>query len=385
MPLIRGFHKDGHRVTLICPGICSSGYFSRYAHKKITWPRITGNEEKFYQLFIKHVKENKYDLVLGLSDVSTSMLSYHKKEIEKYIQTIVPDYGVYATAADKYMTMQLCMKHEIPCPYTFSDKDVESEFFREKLKFPVVVKPRKGIGGVGFTVVPDRKSLRNQLPSLKKEFGNLLIQEYIPNKTQYTAEVVCDQNSELKACVVSEKKRFFPIVGGTSCCNVTINNPEIRKICSRLLKALQWTGVANIDFVLDPRDQVPKVIEINPRIGATVKIAFLAGVDFSRMLLCLYDRKEIMRITEYKEGIVMRNLLLDMFWFAFSSIKEKRTTRPAYYKFLGRNIHYQSFGWDDPVPILGFALGYLVKYANFNKLKKKLNIKTQRGIYEQTS
>ncbi len=375
LPLIRAFYKDGHRVSLVCPGICSSGYFSRYVNKKLIWPKITGNEKRFYQIFFDHIQKKDYDLVFGLSDVSTAMLAYHKSDIEKYVQTVVPDYKIYEQAADKYLTMQLCMRNKIPCPLTFNDKEISEENFKEKLKYPIVVKPQKGVGSVGFTIVPDRMSLLNQLPLLKNEFGSLIIQEYIPNRKQYTAEVICDRKSEVKACVISEKKRFFPILGGTSSCNETINCPEIRQIAEKLLKVIKWTGIANVDFVLDPRDNIPKVIEINPRIGATVKIAFLAGINFSRMLLSLSRSEVIPPATEYKKGIVMRNLLLDLFWFLFSTMKQKRITRPAYFKFVGRNIYYQSFQLDDPAPLLGFVMGYLVKYSNIKKLKSKLNLK----------
>lgn len=382
LPLIRNLFRDGYWVTLVCPGIYTSGYFSRYVSKKMIWPGISDNETEFYKRFLDHIKSEKYEFVLSLSDVSTRMLAFNKDEVEKYVKTLVPEYDVYSVAADKYLTMRLCMENQIPCPITFSDSDIDSKLLKDSSNYPVVVKPRRGVGAIGFTIIPDRDSLIKQLPSLKKDYGSLVIQEYIPNQIQYTAEVFCDKDHVLKMCVISEKKRFFPVKGGTSSCNVTIENPEIDLISEKLLKKLKWIGVANIDFVLDPRDNIPKVLEINPRIGATAKIAFAAGIDLVQMLLKLANDSYIKRISDYKKGIIMRNLLLDALWFFFSSFKDKRKTKPPFLKLFGRNVYYQSSAFDDPLPIIGFFLGYIVKYSNMNKLKNKLGFYKRSKIYE---
>lgn len=368
LPLVRAFYKKGYYVTLVCPTRFSSGYFSQYINKRLIWPGITENEEKFLQVFKDHIKKNKYKLVLGLSDASTRMLSYHKEEIEKFVKTVVPDYKYYSVAADKYLTMQFCMEENIPCPLTY---EIDKANYN-KLDFPVVVKPKIGVGAVGFNIIDNLQSLDEKLPKLRKEYGELLIQEYIPNQIQYTAEVFFDKHSEMKTCVISKKTRFFPVKGGTSSCNITVENHEISHIAENLLKKIGWVGPANLDFVLDPRDNTPKIIEINPRIGATVKIACLAGIDISEMLINLVTGRDIKCAKVYKKKIIMRNLCLDLLWFIFSSYEDKRTTQPGFFQFFGRNVFYQSMRTDDPGPFIGFILGYLVKYSNLNKLKKKL-------------
>ena len=379
LPVIRSLYRKGNWIALVCPGVFSSGYFSRYVHKRLVWPRITGNEEEFYKIFLSHIKSVKYDLVLGLSDVSTEMLACHKNEIEKFVKTVVPDYEIFSIAANKYLTMQLCMEKEIPCPVTINGDEADNELLKSALNFPVVVKPKKGVGAIGFNILSDPESLINRLPALRNDYGGLLIQEYIPNQKQYTAEVFCNSNSKMEACIISEKARFFPLTGGTSSCNVIIQSPEMELIAEKLLKELKWTGAANIDFILDPRDNTPKVIEINPRIGATVKIAFESGIDFSKMLVNLANDEKNEQPEVYESGLVMRNLFLDLLWFIFSPYQEKKQAMPSFSKFYGKNIRYQAFCIDDPLPIIGFLLGYIVKYANINKLQEKLGIKRERN------
>jgi predicted ATP-grasp superfamily ATP-dependent carboligase len=309
---------------------------------------------------------------MGLSDVSAGLLSMNKPEIEKYSKVLVPDYDRFQLASDKYQTMKFCMENNIPCPVTL---DADSQGFEEhlsELKFPVVVKPKTGVGAVGFFIIENREALDEKLPGLKSEYGSMLIQEYIPNKNQYTVEVFLDQKSEVKASVVANKRRFFPINGGTSSCIVTEQNPEIAGTVKRLLEKIGWLGSANVDLILDPRDGIAKVIEINPRVGATVKIAHLSGVDIAQMTLNHFNDKYIEPTDEYQSGIVMRNMMLDLMWLLFAPPKQKFNSDPSFFRLLGRGVHYQNFSVQDPFPFVGYFLGNLLGYADMERLKRKL-------------
>ena len=375
LPLVRSFQKSGHRVTLICPGVFSCGYFSRYGGTKLIWPRLTDNREEFYQLLMEVLQTGNIDLVMGLSDVSAAFLSIHKREIEKYSSCIVPDYELFQRASDKFLTMKFCMENGIPCPATIDGDAENATGLMEKLKFPVVVKPKTGVGAVGFFILQTREQLSRRLPELKALYGSMLVQEHIPNENQYTVEAFCDQHSVMKACVVANKRRYFPLNGGTSSCIESETHPEITETVKKLLEKIGWQGSANVDLIVDPRDAVPKVIEINPRVGATVKIAHLTGVDIADMTLTMLQKEEISPVYDSTAGIVMRNMMLDLMWFIFSSLDAKRKTKPSFYHLFGKRVHYQNFSMDDPLPFMGYLLGNIMKYADLNILKRKLGFK----------
>jgi predicted ATP-grasp superfamily ATP-dependent carboligase len=52
-----------------------------------------------------------------------------------------------------------------------------------------------------------------------------------------------------------------------------------------LLKELQWAGVADVEFMIDPRDGTPKLMEINPRFWSSLYLALECGVDFPWLLV----------------------------------------------------------------------------------------------------
>jgi predicted ATP-grasp superfamily ATP-dependent carboligase len=181
---------------------------------------------------------------------------------------------------------------------------------------------------------------------LHKKFGELFIQEFVTQKggIQYQAEVFMDEYSQVKACVVIAKPRFFPVSGGTSTANVSIYNQEIEDISIKLLKSLNWVGAADIDFIFDPITKSYKVLEINPRVTAGIKIAFEAGVDFADLYVNFAQSRESHYQKNYKLDIYSRLLVLEFLWFIYSDRDTRKNTSPNFFNFFGKidNHHFAS-------------------------------------------
>ena len=140
----------------------------------------------------------------------------------------------------------------------------------------------------------------------------------------------------------------------------------------KLLEGIKWVGSADVDLILDPRDNVPKILEINPRVTAGIKIGFEAGINYADLQLQLAFGETIPTIKDYKLGIVLRNLCLDMLWYLYSDKSARKKTSPPFWRFFGKNIKYQTFRVDDPFPLAGFILGNLVKYTKPGIWSKKI-------------
>ncbi|PWN07799.1 ATP-grasp domain-containing protein [Rhodohalobacter mucosus] len=375
LPFLKSLTKKGHDVIMICFNRFSLTYYSRYPSQKIFWPNYNVYQDKFLECLLDYIKHNQVDVTLALGDVTAEILSKNKSEISKYTKITSPDYETYDQTTDKLKLMQFCMQHKIPCPKTYELSDSSDlNVVSEHLTFPVIVKPRKGIGAIGVTKVSSLEELKVKLTSMRKDFGELLIQEYIPfeQSEQYQAEFFLNGNQEICAGVIISKPRFFPVYGGTSTANLSIKNDEIFSVGKELLQKLKWQGAADIDFILDKRTGEPKVIEVNPRVTAGIKIAFKAGVDFADLHMKLAKNQIIERVQDYTVGIYCRNLILDLLWWFFSTKKMKKETKPSFYKFFGKDVCYQAFSLDDPFTGLGFILNMIYKYSNIKEIKKKI-------------
>ena len=209
---------------------------------------------------------------------------------------------------------------------------------------------------------------------LDKTYGKMLIQEFIPQEggTQFQAEAFLDRDSKMKVCMVIAKPRFFPVTGGTSTANVTIDRPDIQENVRRLLEGINWVGAADVDFILDPRDNIPKILEINPRVTAGIKIGFVAGIDYADLHVRLAKGINIPFVDSYKMGVYLRNLTMDILWYIFATKNMRKNTEPAFFNFFGRDVCYQNFALDDPMPLAGFVLGMMKKYVSPSVWKAKL-------------
>ncbi len=168
---------------------------------------------------------------------------------------------------------------------------------------------------------------------------------------------------------VIKKYRWYPENGGSSCCNVSAINTKIVNICYSILRDLGWKGFADFDTIEDPRTGELLIIEINPRVPACVKSAFVSGVNWADIIVSEYLGKSHKQY-QAKEGIYLRHLGFECLWFAYS--KNRFKTTPNWFNLIGSNIYYQDMsGWDDPMPFLVGSFGNFMKQISpeFRKAK----------------
>ncbi len=374
LPFIQSLYKAGHKVTLVCLSRLSEGYFSVYPAKRLIWPNYNTDKEGFKNALIHYVKTWKPEITLALGDVSSEIIANNREEILKYTKITVPPESVYYMAKDKNKTMAFCMDQKIPCPKTYNPEVDHIDSIAKCLSFPVVVKPARGLGAIGLRRFYSAEELLCYLRSLNGQLKNLLIQEFIPHKNgmQYQAEAFLDSNSKVKICLVIEKPRFFPLTGGTSTANVTVYRPDIVETTRQLLEGIKWVGAADVDYILDPRDGIPKVIEINPRVTAGIKIGFAAGINYADLHIRLANGAPIPEMKDYKLGVYSRNIIMDLLWYFKASREMRQTTSPSFFKFFGPDIVYQTFSLKDPLTGIGFTLGMLKKFSQPGKWKEKM-------------
>ena len=96
-------------------------------------------------------------------------------------------------------------------------------------------------GARGLTKVDNAADLQRLYPLVVKQYGLCTIQEYIPQTDlQYKAQFFLDRKGGVKACVVYNKMRYFPLEGGVSALNCTVIRDDICVLGLALLKEMHW-------------------------------------------------------------------------------------------------------------------------------------------------
>lgn len=366
LSISRAFHRLGCTVTAYCESRLETGYLTRFAHHRILYDASNPEGLDFYEYGARFIESGAYDLVLPLGDKGALFLAKNKERLSRFAKIAVNDWDVFAKIIDKTKTMQVCQEYGIPAPKTFFCEDPLAEIDGMDLQFPVVVKPKTGVGSIGFNIVHDRDSLVRLLRGYDNANGPLLVQEYIEQggAPQYGAEIFRDRDGNIKAALVAKVARWYPLDGGSRLLSISIHDKEIEKICIDLVNALDWNGYANIDLVWDARENKPKILEVNGRTGASVLLDFLAGVDIAELILQNELGMPVSDMHEYKDGCQISCFPVDCLWFL--KAPNRWSAKPSW--FARRKIKDVIFAWDDLLPWFGFML---TSFFGFGKAMRK--------------
>lgn len=368
MPMMEALHKLGCHITTYNKSKLDMGYSSKYPDKKLLafWDR--DDELKSAKALMRVLKKDQYDVTVPLTDFSATMLSKYKNKFEKYTHIAVNDWEVFQRARDKLSTMIACMENDIPCPKTLRGAESVEEVISSGLAYPFIIKPRVGYGSIGFHCIHNENELRQHFDSCVEKFGPMLVQEYIPQTDiQYKCEVFIDGNGEVKSAVVFDKTRWYPIDGGSTCCSTSVDRPDIVESSVKLLKAIGWRGYGDVDLIQDPRDQIAKVMEINPRITASVKVCFASGVDFARQIVEYETGREVTNYPGYTTNKVLRYMHTDLLWFIESPNRFK--AKPSWFSW--KNTTDQIWNPKDPLPWITYTIQGFAKFRTEKKKRKR--------------
>ena len=181
-----------------------------------------------------------------------------------------------------------------------------------ELQFPVVIKPsrsrvRTDQGWLHTSVdyADSVRELTGKLEALPAAAYPVLLQERI--RGPGIGMFYCFDNGRPIATFAHKRLHEKPPSGGVSVLRESILPHELADDYSkRLLSALNWHGVAMVEFKLDERDQLPKLMEINGRFWGSLQLAIDAGVDFPNLLIKLASGASIDPVFEYKLGVKSR-------------------------------------------------------------------------------
>lgn len=366
LPMARAFKKIGYDVTTVCEHKSDLGNVTRFKDRCIVVNNIDLDMHIAEITYNKIVKENKYDIVLPLSDFSAEIAAKYKVDWEKLgCYVAVNNFDVFMIAYDKLNTMRVCMENNIPCPKTILAKDIKDIDFGT-INYPVVIKPRSSCGSVGFHIIVDEYNLKKHINDTLN--GPQLIQEFIPqNGRQYNAHFFLDNSHNVKTAVCTEKCRWFPLDGGASTLCRTVKNDYILTICEKLLKKINWVGYCDIDLMEDPRDGSIRIIEINARISANVKICYSVGANIAEQIIALSENRDVNKYLNYTNDQRLRCIHTDLLWFIKSSNRLK--SKPSWFS-VSRTTD-QIFSIDDILPFISFSIISILKYRREMEKRKR--------------
>jgi D-aspartate ligase len=293
--------------------------------------------------------------------------SRNRTQLGEWFRVPTPEWESVRWAWDKRNTYQLAKELSIPTPVTRYPEDAEQLAELDSCIPPFVIKPAIK---EHFIYATKAKAWRaNSHSEMKRLFhkaselagpGEIMVQELIPGGgTQQFAYCAFFREGEAIGKMVAQRWRQHPLQFGRASTYVeTVDIPILEDLSERFLRWINYYGLVELEYKLDPRDGQYKLLDVNARTWGYHSLGPRAGVDFSHMLYADQVGSPVPRC-KGKPGIGWMRTTTDL-PAAFMALLAKELSLKNYFRTL-KNCNVEAvFSHKDPLP--GLAEVLLVPY-----------------------
>jgi predicted ATP-grasp superfamily ATP-dependent carboligase len=368
LAITRSLGRRGVRVVRVHPNRLDRSLLSRYCSTVEISPDFYESEAALLE-FLLAMRARYFGkaVLIPASDDCAYFVSRHHEALSRVFEVVSPAAAVMKEILDKRHQYEHAQRLGIPIPETYFPAGVEEvrELAAGLAHYPYVIKPlvahswrlasmQEVSGGKKGFPVANPQALIERYEAIAAGDKNVMIQEVIGGKDErlFTFLSYFDAQAQPLAYCVRKKIRQFPVDFGYCTMTESCFDKVVEAQSIRLLQGLGYHGISGVEWKLDPRTGVYKLIEINARAVNTIALAAACGVDIP--YLAFHDKAigRLAPVTEWQEGVKWANIEQDV-WAARTL---HRMGKLGFFEWLGSladtRVH-AIFAADDIRPFIG--------------------------------
>ncbi len=245
----------------------------------------------FDRALLSIIETHRPDMVLPIGYDSMATVQEIRSAIPDSVTLCVPSVDAFEAAADKTITLSRGRSLGLDTPADHSDVVAELDEgtrpdISERLPFPVFCKARRENGQAATEPVEEPAAFWDTYDRIRQASsdGEVLVQEYIDNDGITYGCGMAWLDGEPTLTATHEELRSVPRHGGSGT-HLRLNpNEELETQAQRLLEALDWHGVALVEFK-QRADGSFVLMEINPKFWASYALASQHGYRFASTIV----------------------------------------------------------------------------------------------------
>jgi predicted ATP-grasp superfamily ATP-dependent carboligase len=345
-------------------------FSSRWCRYKATCSADEGTPESIAHLE-QVLDSTQVRVLIASSDATVEMARQHRERLEQHVRVALAKTPALAVAVNKERTLSVARRLGLGVPraVTVGSANEVGTALRE-IGLPAVVKPveswvwnkQQGMRIIS-RLVTTQDEARQAVDELTSFGGSVLFQEFLSGRREAISFFYA--NGQMHARFAQWAKRTNPPLGGTSVLRQSIAIPsDIGEQAERLVREIKLEGYSEVEFRRDSQG-CPYLMEINPRLSASVELAVRAGVDFPYLLYQWAMGERIDVVKDYRVGIWMRYLGGDI---ATTIAALRQRGRPGitppvaaiadfFLSFL-MSMNYDYLDWKDLYPMISAMVGF---------------------------
>jgi D-aspartate ligase len=319
-------------------------------------------------------------------------LSRNRKVLDKHFLFLLPSHSLLKSLTSKIRMIEVAEKYGIALPASIwvgnrsELKKIPSNYF------PCLLKPedqalwltkeaaKMGIKGLKAIPAMDRSELGMQYVRASNVDERLIVQKMVvgPDENHIDYHALIDSDDRIIGEFVGRKIRLTPPHFGMGCYVESIKSDKVIKEGRRILRLLNYKGMANINFKIDARDGKLYFLELNPRFSLWTALDVACGVDFPYYYYLLCIGGEISPKQDYPIGKKWLNFSSDLRGLK-TLLADGSATWPRWIKSVINADVGAVYAIDDPLPTI--IRPYLLLKYGINKLLILLCHIKKKAIY----
>jgi len=314
--VVRAIHESGDYNVVVSDANKHSVGLYQYNLPSLISP-LTSNDS-YIQEIIAFSKKNNVCGIIPCIEEEVLLLAREVKTLkESGISVNLPNYKTVKIASNKGLMTKKCEENNIPCPdsivLTNNQKNIEDKVdaFFKRQNTSCIVKPTFGHGMKGVFTVNSPKEAVEKIRSLDRE---CILQEKIPGGagSMYLSALLYDKKGNVVRSFASRSLLTLYEDGGPATAGESIHSPVLISRLETLVNSVgPWSGPINAEWMLDPRDNEWKFIEINPRHWGYGYLAVASGCNMPLANANIICDDNVSQDSGYNCGVVMARNTFD--------------------------------------------------------------------------
>lgn len=299
--MARSFHEEYQIPSVaIGKGALMATANSRIVKVAVVEPRLE-EDDVFCKTLISFAKKQKNQrlLLVPCGDNYIKLLVRNQEALRPYYAFTCIDEPLLNKLSLKKSFYQICTEYGFSFPQTSSCTAENYQNLSLPFPFPVVIKPSNSVAYWNCHF-PHKKKVfvaQNQTEMdaiLKAIYSSsyqdpLILQEYIPGDDSHmrVMNCYCGKDRKVKLIALGEAllEEHSPEGIGSYAAIINGYDEELSLRMKRFLEDIGYTGYANFDMKLDPRDGQYKLFEMNLRQGRSSFFVTAAGYNLAKWMV----------------------------------------------------------------------------------------------------
>jgi predicted ATP-grasp superfamily ATP-dependent carboligase len=304
-------------------------------------------------------------------DETVAAFSRCRALLSEQFRVPTPDWNTMQWVWDKRNTYRLAGALDIATPRTWYASSLE-EVEAIQADGPLAIKPAIK---EHFVYATKAKAWRaNTKAELRQLFeraaghvgpGEVMVQDLIPGggEQQFAYCAFFKGGRAMASMVVRRRRQHPPEFGRASTFVEAIELPVLETLSERFLRAIDYYGLVELEYKLDPRDGQYKLLDVNGRTWGYHTLGGGAGVDFPYLLFA-DQMGEAIEPRRGRAGVSWIRLVTDLPTGIVEMLGRRLDWR-EYFRSL-RNVQVEAvFNREDPLP--GLMELFLIPYLSVKR------------------